>query len=76
MRRRGDRSVRGWLDSRTNERTQSSRSSAESKIVALAEENADEERRVESPKRVERRENAPCTECGNEARNRGVLRAR
>lgn len=75
-RRRGDRSVRGRLDSRTNERTQSSRSSAESKIVSLAEKNADEEGRVESPKRVERRENAPCTECATAARNRRVRRAR
>jgi len=46
-------------------RTQTSRSSAESKIASLAEDNADEEKRVESPKRVERRENAPCTECAN-----------
>lgn len=47
-------------------RTQTSRSSAESKIASLAEDNADEEKRVESPKRVERRENAPCTECANQ----------
>lgn len=47
-------------------RTQTSRSSAESKIASLVEDNADEEKRVESPKRVERRENAPCTECTNQ----------